>query len=90
MVQVQEFGTSTRQEFEFLHQCGKKVKIKARKFWSLIFTSAEVTKGKLVGEGATGHLPSPILNAVDFQLGNMVKKLKIFFAEGFLTILDER
>ena len=90
MVQVQEFGTSTRQEFEFLHQCGKKVKIKARKFWSLIFTSAEVTKGKLVGEGATGHLPSPILNAVEFQLGNMEKKLKTFFAEGFLTILDER
>ena len=44
-------------ELEILHQCGKRVKLKFRKFWGLVPRFVEVTGEKLIGEGAP-----PILN----------------------------
>ena len=49
LVQFQQFETSTRYELEIWNKCGKRVKIKVRKFWGLIPTFAEVTGEKLVG-----------------------------------------
>ena len=68
MVQVQQFGTGTRYDLKILHQCGKSVKLKVRKFWRLRPTFVEVTGKKLVGGDfllpLTPPPPSPILNRV--------------------------
>ena len=50
-----------RDGLRFLHECGKSLKIKFRKFQALVFPFVEVRGGKLVG-GPVSYLP--ILNRV--------------------------
>ena len=55
LVQVQQFGTGTRNELEILdHSVIKMLKLGVRKFWWLIPTLVEVKGEKLVG-GALLH-----------------------------------
>ena len=50
--------TGTRQELEILHQCGKSLQLKVRKFYGITHTFPEVTEEKLVG-GLFPRFPSP-------------------------------
>ena len=51
MIQAQQLGTGSRYGLETLHQCGKRVKTKVRKFLGIIPTFAEVTEENLVARG---------------------------------------
>ena len=44
MLFVHWFGTGTRYDREIIHKCGKRVKIKVRKFWRLTLTFVKVPR----------------------------------------------
>ena len=46
MLFVHWFGTGTRYDSEIMHKCGKRVKIKVRKFWRLTLTFVKL-QGKI-------------------------------------------
>ena len=70
LVHVQSFGTGTRYGLEILHQGGKKVKTKVRKFLGLIPTFVEVTGGKDVREILAVITPSKVQELENTHLTN--------------------